>query len=56
MRKSPYMIRMPDDIKRLREQGEEQRDREMRKKHVGPMPNCPHCHLRSGNVFIHRSR
>ena len=23
----------------------EQIDRENRKKHFGPMPNCPHCHL-----------
>jgi len=45
MRKSPYQIRMPDDIRRLRESREEQRDREMRKKYFGPMPNCPHCHL-----------
>jgi transposase-like protein len=45
MRKSPYQIRMPDDIKRLREQRMEQMDKEMRTKHIGPMPNCPHCHV-----------
>ena len=46
MRKSPYPIRIPDDIRRLRESREERRDREMRKKHFGPMSNCPRCHLR----------